>query len=85
VHWGFRPRGSIYITRQPGERYCGDCIQQRDEKTDEERVIKRLHAWAAVGYNFKSPLLSYDIKSNTNGKMTQKDYINQILEPVVKP
>jgi hypothetical protein len=85
VHWGFGPQGSIYITRKPGERYCGDCIQQRDERTSEEKLIKRLHAWAAVGWDFKSSLTFYDISSNTNGKMTQKDYISQILEPVVKP
>jgi hypothetical protein len=26
VHWGFGPKGSIYIIRKPGERYCSDCI-----------------------------------------------------------
>ncbi|KAF1941731.1 hypothetical protein EJ02DRAFT_491042 [Clathrospora elynae] len=35
--------------------------------------------------DFKLSLTFYDIPSNTNGKMTQKDYISQILEPVVKP
>ena len=47
--------------------------------------MKRIHAWGAIGYNFKSELKFYDIPSNSNGKMTQKDYIEQILEPVVKP
>ncbi|KAF2175431.1 hypothetical protein K469DRAFT_610770, partial [Zopfia rhizophila CBS 207.26] len=45
----------------------------------------RVHAWAAVGWEFKSPLTFYDIASNNNSKMTQKDYIKQILEPVVLP
>ena len=46
---------------------------------------KKIHCWAAVGYRFKSPLVFYDVASNTNGKMTQKAYISQILDPVVKP
>ena len=71
------------IIRRPGERYCPDCIQTdpKQENTDKKRV----HAWGAIGYNFKSPLVFYDIPSNSNGKMTQKAYINQILEPIVKP
>ncbi|KAF2184633.1 hypothetical protein K469DRAFT_708823 [Zopfia rhizophila CBS 207.26] len=82
VHWAIGPQGRIYIIRKPGERYCSDCIQQRDEKTEEEKKIKRIHAWAAVGWDFKSPLTFYNIASNTNGKMTQRAYIDQILEPI---
>ena len=71
------------IIQRPGERYYPDCIQTdlKQENTDKKRV----HAWGAIGYNFKSPLVFYDIPSNSNGKMTQKAYINQILEPIVKP
>ena len=47
--------------------------------------MKRIHAQGAIRYNFKSPLVFYDIPSNLNGKMTQKAYIEQILEPVAKP
>jgi hypothetical protein len=78
------PQGSIYITRKPGERYCSDCIQQRDEKDDKQKEMKKVHAWAAIGKDFKSDLVFYDV-GNTNGKMTQRGYIDQILEPVVKP
>jgi hypothetical protein len=49
---------------------------------------KRLHAFrggGAIGWDFKSPLASYDIPSNHNGKTTQKAYIYQILEPIVQP
>ncbi|KAF2195887.1 hypothetical protein K469DRAFT_734281 [Zopfia rhizophila CBS 207.26] len=62
VHWAIGPQGSIYIIRRPGQHYCADCIQRRDEKDDHEREMKRLHAWAAF----------YEIASNTNGKMTQR-------------
>jgi hypothetical protein len=86
VHWAIGPQGSIYITRKPGERYCSDCIQQRNERDDrEKKEVKKVHAWTAVGYNFKSPLTFYSIPGNTNGKMTQIGYIEQVLEPVVKP
>jgi hypothetical protein len=47
--------------------------------------MKRVHTWAAIGHNFKNPLTVYSIPTNTNGKMTQRAYINQILEPIVKP
>ncbi|KAK3951877.1 hypothetical protein QBC32DRAFT_370791 [Pseudoneurospora amorphoporcata] len=43
---------------------------------------KRLHCWAAIGYNFKSELIWYD-SGNANGKMTLQCYRDQILEPVV--
>jgi hypothetical protein len=85
VHWAIGAQGSIYITRKPGERYCSDCIQQRDEKYEAQKEMKRVHAWAAVGHNFKGNLIFFNIPSNTNGKMTQHGYIDQVLEPVVKP
>ncbi|KAF2033422.1 hypothetical protein EK21DRAFT_86230 [Setomelanomma holmii] len=37
------------------------------------------------GSIYISDLTFYEIKNNTNGKMTQRAYIDQILEPVVKP
>jgi hypothetical protein len=38
-----------------------------------------------VGYNFKSYIRSYNAPGNTNGKMSQRIYIDQILEPIVNP
>jgi hypothetical protein len=40
--------------------------------------------WAAVGYDFKSEIVFYEVPSNTNGKITLKVYRDQILEPHVK-
>jgi hypothetical protein len=82
VHFGFGPQGRLRILRQPGERYCGDCIQEINEPKEKDR--KRIHCWAAIGYNFKSDIYFYTTKSD-NGKMTQQDYITQILEVAVKP
>jgi hypothetical protein len=50
-----------------------------------EKDFRVLHCWAAVGHDFKSPLIWYDVASNNNGKMTTQVYQDQILEPVVVP
>jgi hypothetical protein len=83
VHFGFGPQGKLLIIRKPGLRYCQDCIQEADEPAEKDK--KRFHCWAAVGWNFKSPIYFYEVPGNTNGKMSQQVYIDQILEPIVKP
>ena len=82
VHFGWGLEGSVRIIRKPGQRYCHDCSQEQPQP--EEKDKRRLHCWAAVGHNFKSDIYFYD-SGNPNGKMKQETYINQILEPVVKP
>lgn len=84
IHFGLGPEKKLRIIRRPGERYCWSCIQERGEPPEEEKDKKRLHAWAAVGWEFKTLLIWYTT-SNTNGKMSQEVYIKQILEPIVKP
>ncbi|XPS73361.1 hypothetical protein M3J09_005509 [Ascochyta lentis] len=61
VHWAIRPEGSIYIICKPGERYCKDCIQYCEEKDTYNKSLKRVHAWGAVGYDFKLDLTFYNI------------------------
>lgn len=83
VHGGFGPQGKRLVTRKPSEYHCSDCIQYKTPaKTKDE---KKVHVWAAVGYNFCSNLVFYKVPGNTNGKMSQEVYIQSILEPVVKP
>ena len=52
-----------------------------------QRDVKRLHAWAAIGYGFKSELIFYDDSTSPNntGVMAMQDYRDKILEPVIKP
>jgi hypothetical protein len=50
-----------------------------------EKELRRLQCWAAVGHDFKSPLVWYDVPSNNNGKMTIQAYRDQSLKPVVAP
>jgi hypothetical protein len=83
VHFGWGPQGKILIIRKPGMRYCQDCIQEEAQPAEKDR--KRFHCWAAIGYNFKSLIHFYNVPGNTNGKMSQRIYIDSILEPIVKP
>ena len=79
-YWG--PSGKLWIVRKEGERYYPEHVQYRPRKPEKDEKRKRFHLWAAVGYNFISPLVFYE-PTNTNGKMSQEVYINQILEPYV--
>jgi hypothetical protein len=81
-HVLFGQKGQHKVARKPGERECPDCIQHGTRPTADGNY--RLHCWAAIGYGFKSPLIWYTTRSN-NGALTQREYIDQILEPVVKP
>lgn len=51
-----------------------------------QRDVKRLHAWAAIGFGFKSELVFYDDSTspNNNGVMSMQDYVDKVLDPVVK-
>ncbi|KAG5740646.1 hypothetical protein H9Q72_014639, partial [Fusarium xylarioides] len=43
----------------------------------------RVHGCGGIGWDFKSVLHLYDISSNSNGKMTQTYYLDNILQPFV--
>ncbi|KAG5777061.1 hypothetical protein H9Q73_009252 [Fusarium xylarioides] len=66
-HWGFGDEARQYIERKP--------------PTDKD--LKRVHGWGGIGWDFKSDLHLYDISSNSNGKMTQTYYLDNILKPFV--
>jgi hypothetical protein len=84
VHCRIVPQRKLRIIRKPGERYCGDCIQEQLNR-DDEREWETAHIWSAVGYDYKSNITFYKTPGNKNGKLSLKIYCNQILEPVVKP
>lgn len=82
-HFGWTSAGGReYISRKPGDRNKPACIRQRPpkERTDQQP----LHIWSAVGWNFKGPLVRYQV-AHSNGKLSQRAYIDQILDPVVRP
>ncbi|KAF7915856.1 uncharacterized protein EAE98_000548 [Botrytis deweyae] len=81
-HWGFGPEGKYRIIRKLGQRLCPECIQLRGVEKEEHR--NKQHCWAAVGYNFKSNLIYYDVPGNRNGKLSHKVYVDTILDGEVK-
>ena len=86
THFGLGPTGRLMIIRKPGEQYYHSCIQETREpnKHRGSPEAQKAHAQAAIGHNFKSDLIFYDIPGNTNGKMTADFYVNGIFEPHVK-
>ena len=83
VHFGYGLQSKLRIICKPGEQYCPDCIQE--DKKPNKKDKNRYYCWAAVGYNFKLDINLYEVPGNTNGKISQKVYIDQIFQPIVKP
>ncbi len=77
VHFGLGPQRKLRIIRQPGERYCADCIQEQGQP--DEKDLYRIHAWGIVGWNYKK-LFLYET-GNKNGKMNQTIY-TQLLSMI---
>lgn len=82
LHFGYGQHQSVHLLRRPGMRYCQKCVQ--DFPPEENKATKREHAWGAVGFDFKSKVAIYTPKA-MDGKIAMDEYVNQILEPVVKP
>jgi transposase len=78
-HFSRNNKSVDYVIRQKGQRFCSDCIQIRRRQTKVEFSV-----WAAVGWNFKSPLIFYE-KTGLNGGFTAEDYQRDILEGYIKP
>lgn len=85
IHFGNGPEDQLRIIRKPGTRYRHDNLQYRSPRPKLDRNSFRKHCWAAVGDNFKSDMIFYDVPTNKNGKMTRQVYIDSILGPIVKP
>ena len=81
THLGFGSQGRIWVIRKPGERSCPDCLQT--DRIPKEKDQKRVHAWAAVGFRYKSRLYRYD-NGTSNGKMDQKTYITLLEKECLK-
>ena len=86
IHFGWDDQvGKVQIIQKPGQRYCFDCIQAEVIDEPEEKDKNRHHCWAAAGHNFKSDMYFYDVPGHGQGKLSQQMYLDQILEPIVKP
>ncbi len=82
MHFNYESQRKIRIIRKSSQRYCQDCFQETNEST--EKHLKKKHVWASMSHNFKSDIRFYDVSSNTNEKMSQRVYIDQILKLVFK-
>ncbi|KAI8626066.1 hypothetical protein F5Y19DRAFT_466647 [Xylariaceae sp. FL1651] len=58
VHFKYGPEGKVMIIRRSGERYNPDCIHYTQRPTEAEDRQICLSAWAAIGWNFKSKLIT---------------------------
>jgi hypothetical protein len=83
LHFEISSASELHFQRQPGERYCGNCVKGAPPLRDGPRHKGRLHAWVAVGHGFKSDLVFYTCRA-PHGKLNQKEYI-ALLERTVKP
>ncbi|KJZ80118.1 hypothetical protein HIM_00832 [Hirsutella minnesotensis 3608] len=83
THFGYDDERTAYIARPRGTRDRPENLQEKRAPKDSE--VKLLHAWACVGYDFKSPLIWYEVSSNSNGKMSQKVYLEKILKGYIGP
>jgi hypothetical protein len=79
IHFARNNRSVDYVIRGPSQRFCSDCIQVRRQTTKVEYSV-----WAAVGWNFKSPLIFYN-KSGIRGGFTGEDYLQDCLKGFIGP
>ena len=71
-------RGSCWVTRLPTERFHDHCLQHTFHSGQGSLMV-----WGAISYNWKSDLIFLE---GTGAKgVTARDYIEQVLEPVVAP
>jgi hypothetical protein len=87
THFGWGSQKQLRMIQQrPGVKHCSDCLDDELKPKSAYKNPKRFHYWAAVGYNFKSDIIFYEVPSATvNGRLSHKEYLNQILEPTVLP
>lgn len=70
VHFSMESRAAAWVIRTNEERYDPTCIQYKRRGRRSQ-----LHAWAMVGYNYKSPFVFFD--SNDTSEPT--DWIYEVI------
>lgn len=85
LHFGFGMDGKMRLMPRVGEKYCEGC-KDHPAATGWPRDVKRIHAWAALGHDFKTKLIFYDESTSPNhsGVITMQDYCDKVLDPWVK-
>lgn len=85
LHFGFGLDGAMRVLPRLGEKFCPPC-EACPTVEKWARDVRRVHAWAAVGYGFKSDLVFYDDATHphSTGLLSMDDYRDKILHKVVK-
>lgn len=85
LHFGFASDRKLRLVPRAGERFCPGCVALPEASWP--RDVKRVHAWVAVGYGFKSEIVFYEdsLSPNGSGVMTMPQYRDKILQKAVKP
>ena len=83
-HAGLGPEGQLKIFRKRGAAMRGrfDNVQHQRKPT-KSQANNKVHAWAAIGWDFKTDLIFYE-PGNSNGTISHKVYVEQILEKEVR-
>jgi hypothetical protein len=78
THFGLGSMRKLMIIRKQDKQYCQNCIQEQcqSNRHQESSEAQKAHTWAAIGHNFKSDLIFYDVPGNSNGKMMADFYVN---------
>ncbi|EGX90410.1 HMG box protein [Cordyceps militaris CM01] len=95
LHFAFGVDGRVRLLPRPGEKYaCPPCQTAADEQQQPppppplgwDRDIRRVHAWAAIGYGYRSELVFYDEQTGPKslGIMTPAAYRSVVLEQHVQ-
>lgn len=92
LHFGFGLDGRVRLLPRPGERLqCPSCNTGDDASGSRpdagwSRDIRKVHAWAAAGYGFKSGLVFYEDSTSPNcgGTPSMADYQYKILDKEVR-
>lgn len=66
-------------TRQPGEKYHTDCMYHTYHSGRTTIMV-----YGAISYNWKSPIIFIE-GTGKRGGMTSKDYLRQVLVPLIGP
>lgn len=89
AHFMFGGEGADKMLLREGLQECPDCLEANAATVDAEAMRgkkqgPRLHAWAAVGHDFKSELVWYKHVGALSQAVTQNAYIDDILTKNVK-
>ncbi|KAJ6445173.1 HMG box protein [Purpureocillium lavendulum] len=91
LHFGFGLDGRVRLLPRPGERLqCPGCQSGNESGSGADagwnRDIRKVHAWAATGYGFKSRLVFYEESTSPNcsGTPSMTDYQDKILSKEVR-